>query len=111
MLAFEASAAGMGGSDLSTAGSCRRVILRKLSCDESETTEDALEDFPKDGVRSFQAATILRTDARGVRGEVGVRGSCLPDETAVEYMECVSVRAGESNDDRVGADLNGEIER
>lgn len=108
---FETSSTGRGGRDLLTSGGSLRLMLKKPSYDESEATEDALLDFPREGVLSFQAATILRTECKGERGDVGVRGSCLLDDTAVEYAERVSVRAGESNDDNVNTDFIGETER
>lgn len=48
-----------------TSGSSLRLMRKKPSYDELEATEDVLLDFSSEGVLSFQAAIVLRTEFRG----------------------------------------------
>jgi hypothetical protein len=71
-----------------------------LDKEEEEADEECLGDTPRIGVRSFQRVTMLRTEARGERGEPrggrqgdtggggGTRGACAC-QSQVEYVSVV----------------------
>jgi hypothetical protein len=95
--------ADLGSLDLPPALSATRLLIPNLpspSPPQGEVgTEPGTDDFPPDfakGVRSFNAATILRTEVNGERGDVWGRrreddGGGVPETVVVNVLVSVLV--------------------